>query len=275
MRPVQIVAVLGTLACDLRDSVRLCADAQSLLRLSLDFALSRLLWLLPRRAHNRLREVRLRSDIRIRYRLNRGDLHSIREIWFREAYWLPFDVPQGVLLDLGANIGMASVWLAKRFSFTQVIAVEPDPRNAELVRYNLELNGIRGHVVEAAIGPEEGTAKFEFSEVSNLGRLAQNGSLVLVTSVDAIIKKFAVTRFALIKIDIEGGERDLFDGPTDWLERTDSIVIEFHGTVDCSRIPALVASEGFQYIPAHSLPGDNMPCFIRKETCALRAQLRA
>ncbi len=36
-------------------------------------------------------------------------------------------------------------------------------------------------------------------------------------SVDTIIKKLAVRSFALIKIDIEGGEQDLFDGPIGWL----------------------------------------------------------
>jgi FkbM family methyltransferase len=271
----RIGTVLGQLGRDLRGTFGLAADMRSRLRLGLDFALSRLLWLLPRNAHNRLRKVRLRNDVRIEYGLNKGDLHSIREIWLQEMYWLPFDVPQGVLLDLGANIGMASVWLAKRFSFAEVIAVEPDPRNAAIVRDNFKLNGITGHVVEAAVGPAEGTGKFEFSEVSNLGRLGHNGSLVLLTSVDAIIKKFTVNRFPLIKIDIEGGEEDLFDGPTDWLGRTDSIVIELHGTADCSRILELMASKGFQYVPAHSLPGDNLPCFFRKESCAFTTQPRA
>ena len=70
-----------------------------------------------------MREVRLRGDIKIRYRLNKGDLHSIREIWLEEAYRLPFEDPSGVLLDLGANIGMASLWLAKSYSFMQMIAV--------------------------------------------------------------------------------------------------------------------------------------------------------
>lgn len=135
------------------------------------------------------------------------------------------------------------------------------------MRDNLKLNGIKGNVVEAAVGAAEGTGKFEFSGVSNIGRLGQNGSPIPMTSVDAIIKKFTVTRFPLIKIDIEGGERDLFDGPTDWLERTDAVVIEFHGEVDCSRIPELMTSKGFQYVPAHSLPGDNMPCFFREQRC--------
>jgi tRNA1(Val) A37 N6-methylase TrmN6 len=66
------------------------------------------------------------------YRLNKGDLHSIREVWFEEAYRLPFEDPSGTLLDLGANIGLTGVWLAKRYAIERVIAVEPDCDNAML-----------------------------------------------------------------------------------------------------------------------------------------------
>jgi FkbM family methyltransferase len=261
----RFLTILNTFVRDLRASVRLAADPRSRFRLSMDFAFSRFIGLVPRDQRHRLREVRLHGDVKIRYRLNKGDLHSIREIWFEEAYRLPFEGTSGVLLDLGVNIGMTSLWLAKRYSFSQVIAVEPDPNNAALARQNLELNGITGQVLEAAIGPKEGTARFESSEHSNLGRLSESGSLVSMISVDTIIKKFVVERFALIKIDIEGSEQALFDGPTEWLARTDAIVIEFHPNFDCPRLPRLMSSHGFRFIPAHSLFPDNMPCFTRVE----------
>jgi FkbM family methyltransferase len=264
MPPSRLLTVLKTVVHDLRASVKLGADTRSRLRLSMDFALSRFISFVPGSQRNRLREVRLRGDIKIRYRLNKGDLHSIREIWFEEAYRLPFEVLSDVLLDLGANIGMTSVWLAKRFSFTQVIAVEPDPNNAALARQNFELNGIAGQVVEAAIGPQDGTARFKLSELSNLGRLSEDGSLVPLISVGTLIKTFKVARFALIKIDIEGGEQELFDGPTEWLANTDAIIIEFHpAAVDYPRLTRLVSSHGFRYIPAHSISLTNMDCFVR------------
>ena len=80
---------------------------------------------------------------------------------------------------------------------------------------------------------------------------------------DAIIEKFAVASFALIKIDIEGGEQDLFDGPTGWLARTEAVIMEFHPTVDHLRTIAVVRAHGLKYIPAHSLIPENMDCFTR------------
>jgi FkbM family methyltransferase len=258
------ITVLNTLVSDLRATARLAADPQSRLQLSLDFALSRVISLIPKGRRNHLREIRFRGDIKIRYRLNKGDLNSIREIWFEEAYRLPFADTSGALLDLGANIGMTSVWLAKNYAFTQVIAVEPDPNNAALVRQNLELNGIASQVLEAAIGPKEAQARFEFSEFSNLGRMSEGGALVQMITVDSIIEKLAVGRFALVKIDIEGSEQELFDGPTDWLGHTEAIIIEFHPTlVDYPRLTKLVGSKGFKYIPAHSVSAENMDCFLR------------
>jgi FkbM family methyltransferase len=53
-------------------------------------------------------------------------------VWFDEVYRLPFDEPSGTLLDLGANIGLTSVWLAKKYQIERVIAVEPDRTNAIL-----------------------------------------------------------------------------------------------------------------------------------------------
>jgi FkbM family methyltransferase len=260
----RFIAVFKSLLSDWRGSARLAADVQSRLRLSTDFALSRLVGILPKSQLNRTRQVRLCGDIRIRYRLNRGDLQSIREIWFEEAYRLPFEDPSGVLLDLGANIGMTSLWLAKRYPFTQVVAVEPDPNNAILACQNLELNGINAQLIEAAVGPKEGEARFEFSQFSNLGRLSEDGTLVPMISVDTIINEFAVRRFGLVKIDIEGGEQALFDGPREWLASADAIIIEFHPErVDYPRLTKLVGSQGFKYISASSVFPDNMDCFTR------------
>jgi FkbM family methyltransferase len=263
---MRFAASFQTYLRDLWASVTLGADARSRLRLMVDFTLSRFIGIVPSAQQNRRRTARFRGGVTIRYRLNKGDLHSIREVWFEEDYRLPFKHSSGILLDLGANIGMASIWLCKKYSFTQVIAVEPDPANAELVRDNFRLNAISGEILQAAIGPYDGTARFQSSELSNLGRLSEDGLPVQMISVNTVIRKFSVTRFALIKIDIEAGEQPLFDGPLEWLARTDTIIMELHPSlVDCTRLTKQVSSQGFKYIPAHSLVPDNLPCFTRIE----------
>jgi FkbM family methyltransferase len=252
------------LAYDVRRSISTAADIQSCVRLVLDFAFSRFIGLFSKMERDRVREIQFHDSIRVRYRLNKGDLQAIREIWFQESYRLPFDAPNGVLLDLGANIGMASLWLAKKYPLTRVIAVEPDSNNAALAQQNLELNGIPSQVIEAAVGPQDGIARFASSEHSVTGKLSDAGVSVPMISVASIIKKFEVSTFALVKIDIEGGEQALFDGPIDWLKHVHAIIIEFHPEiVDCRRLRQSVSSLGFQYIAANSFFPDNADCFVK------------
>jgi FkbM family methyltransferase len=262
----KLITVARSFKDDVRGTISVADGLRSRSRLILDFALSRLIVLLPASRRNRPRQVRLRGDIHIRYRLNKGDLHAIREIWFQECYRLPFSDPAGVLLDLGANIGMTSLWLAKKYPLTHVIAVEPDPANAALARQNLAANGIAANVLEAAIGPADGSGRFAASEHSISGKMSEEGVPVPVVSVGTIIQKFAVRNFALVKIDIEGGEQPLFDGAADWLQHVDAIIIEFHPEiVDYPRLTKFVSSQGFRYIPANSSFPDNADCFVRED----------
>ncbi len=71
------------------------------------------------------------------YRLNRGDIQSLREICSKERT-VCHSPSRTARLHLGANIGFTSVWLTKQYGFTRVIAVEPDKSNAALVRKNFE-----------------------------------------------------------------------------------------------------------------------------------------
>ena len=239
-------------------------DIRSQFRLSVDFVLSRLLFALPRHFVNRVRQVRTHDGATICYRLNRGDLQSIREVWLEEAYRLPLPDPSGVLLDLGANIGLTSVWLAKRYRFSRIIAVESVADNAVLVRRNLELNGIEGVVLEAAIGPKEGSARFQVHRNSNQGRLSDSGTPVAMVTVESILSEHLVSQLDLVKVDIEGGEQELFLGPTGWLDQTKAIIIEFHPLlVDYPGLIRLLQGRGFEYIPANTAFLNNMDCFWR------------
>jgi FkbM family methyltransferase len=260
----KVLRSLGTVLGELRASVILSYDVRSSFRLSADFLMYPLLLLLPKSLINRMRQVRMRGGIAICYRLNRGDLQSIREVWFDKAYRLPLPNPSGVLLDLGANIGLTSLWMAKRYPFTRIIAVEPESSNAAVIRRNFELNAIKGEVIEAAVGSKNGVAKFQAHGDSNQGRLSETGVPVKTLSVDSIIEKFDLQQLDLVKIDIEGGEQELFQGSATWLDRTKAIIIEFHpATVDCIPLIKLLEDRGFTYIRANTAFPNNMDCFWR------------
>src|SRR5450631_957676 len=200
---MKIVSTLHAIGEEWRWSGELCAGWGSRSRLFADFFLSHLLFALPRSIGWRERRITTRSGVKLNYRMNRGDLQGIREVWCQEVYRLPFPISSGALLDLGANIGLTTLWMAKHYPFTRIIAVEPSHENAVLVSKNLMQNGIPGELVEAAVGPEDGTAYFRASAWSNMGCIAEEGIPVRLVSVRSILAEFGLEKVALAKVDIE------------------------------------------------------------------------
>jgi FkbM family methyltransferase len=257
------------LAHELRGGFALTADAASFARFASDVILSRLMQRLPLPNRDRDRMIRIRGGLELHYRLNRGDIQSIREVWIDECYRLPFDLKPSRLLDLGSNIGLTSLWFAHRYGCQTVIAVEPSPENARLTRLNLEGNRIVAEVIEAAVGPRDGTAMFQDARESNLGRLdaAGGGRAVTMVSMETLLQRLPPgAEIDLIKMDIEGGEGPLLqDADVKWLSRVRSIIAEFHPElIDYPAVIKSVERQGFRYFPAHfNGEFESMDAFIR------------
>jgi FkbM family methyltransferase len=131
------------------------------------------------------------------------------------------------ILEIGANVGVFTLLMAHRTgSKGSVLSFECDPELAQLVRDNLEINGLAhiGSVDERAVSDSAGTMRF-FSAIHHRG----NGTLVegleqiprmnlerreievQSTTVDAIVKEYN-RRFDLVKIDAEGAETAILRG---------------------------------------------------------------
>ncbi len=240
-------------------------EVSSFFRFAMDQFLVRLSRIIPMASMGTERIIRLRGNINVCYRLNLGDIQSIREVWLDEAYRLPFPSKPGVLVDLGANIGMTSCWLAKRYGFSTIIAVEPSSTNARLARLNFQLNGLKASVIEAAAGPSDGVVLFEENTSSNAGHVADRGQPVQMLSMQSILRDLSDdVSVNLVKLDIEGGEEPLLSGNLAWLDRVDGIIAEFHPSmIDYPRMVKILQAAGFTYIPAGSAHPGSMDSFVR------------
>ena len=255
------------LARELRGAWRLTADLASFGQVAGDLFLFRVIGFVRLPNVNRERTVRIRGSVELTYRLNRGDIQSFREVWLEESYLLPFPLALDTLVDLGANIGLTSVWLAKRYRCKRLIAVEASPENARLARLNLEQNGISADVVAAAVGPTDGVVRFNLHQDSNLGKFDPSGTEVPMVSMKTLLAEHLPgSGVDLLKMDIEGGEQALLDGDLGWLGSVHSIIAEFHpDEVDYPGLTSRLEHEGFRYFPANSVHENSMDAFLRPE----------
>jgi len=264
-RPLNTLRGIGR---ELSWIARSAADVPSLARYAADVFLFRLMRVCRRLpGQNRERSIRLRGNTTLTYRLNRGDIESIREVWVEESYRLPFDARTDVVVDLGANIGLTSLWLNRRYQCSLIVAVEPSPENARLVRENLARNHVAATVVEAAVGPQDGTILFEKSDDSNRGRIGdgERGVSVRMLSMDSVLDLLPNGVSAdLVKMDIEGGEQELLCGDLSWLTRVRGMIAEFHPlVVDYPALVATLQKNGFRYIAAGTVRRNSMDAFVK------------
>ena len=128
-----------------------------------------------------------------------------------------------VVLDIGANIGLSTILLARRFA--QVIAYEPSPVNAGFVRENLADNGIKNVVVKAvAISNEARTLRFHEAQFGAGSHVVSQEHLaadrIPTINVPALpLDSETLPRIAFMKIDAEGHEPEVLAGARSLLAR--------------------------------------------------------
>jgi FkbM family methyltransferase len=135
-----------------------------------------------------------------------------------------------VVIDAGANIGASSVWFATHFPDAEVVAVEPDAESVALCRRNTDrFRNVR--VEHCALGGSEGTARLgnhaAGSWAVSTSRTHEPGGVPIRTIADLRGEDEGRPLF-LVKVDIEGFERDLFDGSIDWLDEVAVVIVEPH-----------------------------------------------
>lgn len=144
-----------------------------------------------------------------------------------------------IIVDLGANAGLASIVLAQRYPQATVVAVEPARDNFHLLTKNV-LGRPQIIAVEAAIAPCDGHVDLQDSVV--LGEKVQNwayrtvergtglGSYTVeALSIPTLMQRYGLGFVDVLKIDIAGAEHALFaENTAAWLPRVRSIIIETH-----------------------------------------------
>jgi FkbM family methyltransferase len=132
----------------------------------------------------------------------------------RELDWLlPRIKPTDVVWDVGANIGIYTVLMAKLAA--RVVAFEPMPATVERLRANVELNRLDNvELVELALADEAGrTSMAVIAEASGGSHLVRNGGGgldVTATTGDLYMAEHGAPD--VVKVDIESFEPEFVRG---------------------------------------------------------------
>ena len=137
------------------------------------------------------------------------------------------------VLDCGANVGLASIWIKRAYPRARITAFEADPAIYGVLRRNLQLNQLNDiEAVHAAVWRDTQPIPFR-SEGTDSGAIDQvaadtPGAVVEVPAIrlrDYLAHEQVVD---LLKLDIEGAEGEVLADAADLLPRVAALHVEVH-----------------------------------------------
>ena len=141
------------------------------------------------------------------------DLLTLNEIFARGDY--EADGHLQVAVDIGANIGIASLYFLTRNRTSRVYCVEPDPKNIARLKRTLAPYRGRYTIEEVAADLSDGNATLFTEPTGRYGGLVQGSkqgtipvhTRAMTSLVDAVLAR--EDRIDVLKVDVEGLEEKL------------------------------------------------------------------
>ena len=167
------------------------------------------------------------------------------------------------ILDAGGNVGFTSIFFNNVFPGSNFGIVEPDTQNYFMLEKNIQQNNFN-----ACSLINGGVWNSDTSLTINRGFRDGNDWSVNVTesavpstlkgfSIPSLMKQLNFDLIDLLKIDIEGSEKQLFDDPYsagEFLSRTKFIAIEIHDEFECrDQINDCLLKNNFDFFLADGL----------------------
>jgi FkbM family methyltransferase len=155
--------------------------------------------------------------------------------------------PEMTLFDIGAHFGLFSL-AALHYGGpgSRAVAVDPSPAACRIMRIQASLNHVaeRLEIVQACAGDRVGWSEMVDSGVQSSGyfvppasdHVSKERTRIPCITIDALAKRLG-TQPSHVKIDVEGGERDVIRGGMEVLSRPDGplLFIELHNEMVADR----------------------------------------
>jgi len=157
------------------------------------------------------------------------DQAAFTQIFVKGEYDVELGNP-GYIIDAGANVGLASVLFANRYPDAKIIAIEPEQANYDLLCRNVQSYpnittikaGLWSHRAHLIIeNPESKSTGFRVKETEDATGLQAYG-------IEDLMEMLGTSYVDVIKMDVEGAEREILLNSDSWIDRVGIILVETH-----------------------------------------------
>lgn len=171
------------------------------------------------------------------------DLPIVKDVFEKEEHFIPIDNFQPkLILDCGGNIGSTALYYTIKYPNAQIYSIEPEKNNFRLLKYNTALYD-NVHAIKSALWDKETFIRVEDRGFGIAGFMTfetteDDPEAFETVTVAKLLKDSEFDEIDLLKLDIEGAEKEVFSAPNvdEWLPKVKVLTIELHDRMkdDCS-----------------------------------------
>jgi len=165
----------------------------------------------------------------IELRIGTSDGFVFDQVFVDREYEIDYPSPQRIV-DAGANVGLATLWFANRHPNAEIIAIEPDAGNFVQLQRN-----VRGYpnvrCIQAGLWHRSGRLRVQDSQIHAWAYRFEESSDsagIATRTVDDLGGQLPSGSIDLLKLDIEGAEREVLLAGGDWVDQVTTVIVECH-----------------------------------------------
>lgn len=181
----------------------------------------------------------MKNGLKLNVNKNEGDLCTLFEVFIDEDYAFKGETGGCYnIIDIGANVGYFSLYIAKKYPDSKIFSFEPFPETFKKLNNHITQNDLKNVTpFNLAVSDFDGTSKFYSFEWTGCNTMVEGGfseELTNVTEVkctkfDNLRELTGKEKFDFAKIDCEGSEYQIILNSSDEaIKAVKKYIIEVH-----------------------------------------------
>ena len=176
------------------------------------------------------------------------------EILYKESYQITLPNPPKVIIDAGANVGIAALFFASQYPDATLYCYEPSSESYHLLQENLSRNNVNFLAFQTALFDKNGFSNFSLNQSSMVRSILPTTpsesdlqtEQVNTATLSSELDRLGLNFIDLIKFDVEGAEIFMLDGLEDKIDRIGAFVGEVHNSSLATAAKNIFTRNGFQ-----------------------------
>ena len=160
------------------------------------------------------------------------DMETFEQVFIKAQYKKNLTFIPQTIIDAGANIGLASIYFSQKFPNAKVIAIEPDKGNFDLLERNTSSWENIKPLNMGLWNTDTHVEIINSDAIKNSFMVIESGEAIdaiPAISLKSILLQNQWETLDILKMDIEGSEKEVFEKNTDyWLPKTKILFVEPH-----------------------------------------------